>query len=84
MEEKSTRDRFGSRELWESLEEMARGRIQEFVQTLLEEEVTALVGRAKSERREAVDAPAVVLLLLEHDGPSAVLRTARRFSCPKK
>ena len=59
MEEKSTRDRFGSRELWESLEEMARGRIQEFVQTLLEEEVTALVGRSKSERREAVDAPAV-------------------------
>ena len=59
MEEKSTRDRFASRELWESLEEMARGRIQEFVQTLLEEEVTALVGRAKSERREAVDAPAV-------------------------
>jgi putative transposase len=59
MEEKSTRDRFGSRDLWESLEEMARGRIQEFVQTLLEEEVTALVGRAKSERREAVDVPAV-------------------------
>lgn len=59
MEEKSTRDRFASRELWESLEEMARGRIQEFVQALLEEEVTALVGRAKSERRESVDAPVV-------------------------
>ena len=59
MEEKSTKDRFGSREIWESLEEMARGRIQEFVQALLEEEVTALVGRGKSERREAVDAPAV-------------------------
>jgi hypothetical protein len=26
----------------------------------------------------------VVLPLLEHDGPSAVLRTAGRFSCPKK
>ena len=38
---------------------MARERIQEFVQSLLEEEVTALVGRRKSERREAVDAPAV-------------------------
>ena len=25
-----------------------------------------------------------VLPLLEHDGPSAVLRTAGRFSCPKK
>ena len=59
MEEKSTRDRFGSRDLWESLEEMVRERIQKFVQSLLEEEVTALVGRAKSERREAVDAPTV-------------------------
>ena len=36
--------------MWESLEEMARGRIQQFVQELLEEEVTALVGRRKSER----------------------------------
>jgi putative transposase len=59
MAEKSTRDRFGSRDLWESLEEMARLRIQEFIQSLLEEEVAALVGRAKSQRREAVDAPAV-------------------------
>lgn len=59
MEEKSTVERFGSRTIWESLEAMARERIQEFVQALLEEEVTALVGRRKSERREAVDAPAV-------------------------
>ena len=59
MSEQSTRERFGSRSIWESLETMARERIQEFVQSLLEEEVTALVGRRKSERREAVDAPAV-------------------------
>lgn len=59
MAEQSTRERFGSRTVWESLEAMARERIQEFVQSLLEEEVTALVGRRKSERREAVDAPAV-------------------------
>jgi putative transposase len=59
MEEKSTSERFGSRTIWESLEAMARERIQEFVQVLLEEEVTALVGRRKSERREAVDVPAV-------------------------
>src|SRR6185295_16678839 len=59
MGEKSTSERFGSRTIWESLEAMARERIQEFVQVLLEEEVTALVGRRKSERREAVDAPAV-------------------------
>ncbi len=59
MGEKSTEERFGSRTIWESLEAMARERIREFVQSLLEEEVTALVGRGKSERREAVDAPAV-------------------------
>lgn len=59
MEEKSTKEPFGSRTMWESLEAMARERIQEFVQSLLEEEVTALVGRRKSERREVVDAPPV-------------------------
>ena len=55
MKKKSTEERFGSRDLWESLEEMARGRIQQFVQELLEEEVTALVGRKKSERRPVVE-----------------------------
>jgi putative transposase len=59
MVEKSTEEPFGSRTMWEQLETMARGRIQEFVQALLEEEVTALVGRRKSERRESVDAPSV-------------------------
>lgn len=59
MEEKSTKERFGSRTIWESLEAMARERIQGFVQCLLEEEVTALVGRRKSERREVVDSPPV-------------------------
>jgi transposase-like protein len=38
---------------------MARERIQQFVQDLLEEEVTSLVGRRKSERRVGVDAPPV-------------------------
>lgn len=59
MEEKSTAERFGSRTIFQELESMARERIQEFVQVLLEEEVTALVGRRKSERRESVDAPPV-------------------------
>jgi len=59
MGEKSTEERFGSRTVWESLEAMARERIGEFVQALLEEEVTALVGRRKSERRRVVDAPPV-------------------------
>jgi transposase-like protein len=54
MEKKSTAELFGSRGMWESLEEMARQRIQGFVQELLEEEVTALVGRGRSERRPVV------------------------------
>ena len=43
---------------WESIERFARGKVQQFVQRLLEEEVTELLGRERSERRVAVDAPA--------------------------
>ncbi len=43
---------------WESLEAFARSKIQQFIQSLLEEEVTAHLGRARSQRRAAVDAPA--------------------------
>jgi len=59
MSKQSTGSRFGSRSIWSELEALARDRIQGFVQDLLEEEVTALVGRSKSARRESVDAPAV-------------------------
>jgi len=38
------------------LETFVRGKVQELVQAVLEEEVTALLGRAKSVRRGAVDA----------------------------
>ena len=41
---------------WEALEAYARERIQGWVQELLEEEVTELLGRGKSERRAPVDA----------------------------
>ncbi|MGQ0646845.1 MAG: IS256 family transposase, partial [Gemmatimonadaceae bacterium] len=37
--------------VWEQLETHTRGKIQEFVQQLLEEEVEELLGRKKSERR---------------------------------
>jgi transposase-like protein len=40
---------------WESLEEFVRERVQDLIQRVLEEEVTELLGREKSERREAVD-----------------------------
>jgi putative transposase len=46
-----------SRHLWDHLEEFVRAHIQRFIQTLLEEEVTMSLGRAKSVRRAAVDAP---------------------------
>lgn len=60
MEKKSTATSFGSRGMWESLEEMAWKRIQGFVQGLLEEEVTGLVGRGRSERRPLVSEGPVV------------------------
>ncbi len=40
---------------WERLEDFVREHVQHFIQALLEEEVTELLGRAKSARREAVD-----------------------------
>jgi putative transposase len=43
---------------WTSLEEFARLRIQDWLQDLLEDEVTELLGRQKSERGAAVDARA--------------------------
>lgn len=42
---------------WETLEGMVRQKAQELIQNILEEEVTELLGRRKSERRGAVDAP---------------------------
>jgi transposase-like protein len=42
---------------WVALEEFTRSRIQSWIQDLLEEEVGELLGRRKSERRAAVDAP---------------------------
>ena len=42
--------------LWEGLEGVVREKTQEFIQQILEEEVTELLGREKSERKAAVDA----------------------------
>jgi len=46
-----------SRPTWDTLEAFARGHVQAFIQQLLEDEVTELLGRAKSARRAAVDGP---------------------------
>ena len=40
---------------WETLDEFVRAKIQATMQTVLEEELTAFLGRGKSERRAGVD-----------------------------
>ena len=57
MNEQSTATGVESRNLWDHLEEFVRAHIQRFIQALLEEEVTMGLGRGKSVRRAAVDAP---------------------------
>ena len=44
-----------SRPMWETLEGMVREKAQEFIHQIMEEEVTELLGREKSERRSTVD-----------------------------
>jgi len=53
----STESQGTSRVAWDHLEGWVRGKVQELVQSLLEEEVTELLGRNKSARRQAMDAP---------------------------
>ena len=45
----------GSRPDWSDLEDWVRVKVQDFVQDILEEEVTEFLGRGKSERRESND-----------------------------
>lgn len=42
---------------WADLETWLRGRMQDYLQAILEDEVTEVLGRAKSVRRSGVDAP---------------------------
>src|ERR1700750_3201489 len=53
---KSTTPELKVSKTWERLEDFVREHIQQFIQALLEEEVTDLLGRTKSTRKEAVDA----------------------------
>ena len=50
-----TTPRLKAPKTWEHLEEVVREHVQQFIQALLEEGVTELLGRTKSTRREAVD-----------------------------
>jgi putative transposase len=57
MEQKTTTQSSSSSPMWERLEEFVREQVQRFIQALLEEEVSALLGRPKSARRAPVDGP---------------------------
>ncbi len=57
MPQKTARHVTTSRRIGEALEALVREHVQQLMQMLLEEEVTELLGRPKSARRAAVDAP---------------------------
>ena len=55
MREATQGSRWKSSDLWETLEQMVRGRVQEFIQEILEDEVTEFLGgRAKLQRMPTV------------------------------
>ena len=54
---KMTPEATASSPAWDTLETFARAHVQGFIQQLLEDEVAELLGRTKSARRAAVDAP---------------------------
>ncbi len=55
MRKESTEGRSESRPEWEQLEDWVRSQVQRLIQVLLEEEVTAFLGRAKSALRSDSD-----------------------------
>jgi transposase-like protein len=55
MGKQTTTGNQASRIVWDNLEEWVRRKVQEFIQSLLEEEIAELLGRQKSERRKVVD-----------------------------
>ncbi len=55
MKKKNINEEQESRVCWEGLENWVRGKMQQMIQRLLEDEVTEFLGRGKSERRSEVD-----------------------------
>jgi hypothetical protein len=57
MEQETITQALSSSESWERLAMFVRAQVQRFIQALLEEESSELLGRATSVRRAAVAAP---------------------------
>ena len=57
MNKVTTTETQTSRVTWADLEEWTRQKVQELIQDILEDEVTELLGRRKSERRQGIDSP---------------------------
>jgi putative transposase len=57
MHQESTSDQITSRVEWQALEGFIRQEAGKWVQRLMEEEVTEVLGRLKSQRRQGIDAP---------------------------
>jgi len=57
MAQQPTSQAPSSSPIWERLEAFVREQVQWLIQALLEEEITALLGRPKSARRRGIDAP---------------------------
>ncbi len=55
----STVEKGSSSTVWEHLEELVHMKVREFIQALLEDEITEQLGRGKSERRTVLDSPPV-------------------------
>ena len=76
MGEQGTKERTESRAEWTTLETFAREQMQRWLQQLMEEEVTELLGRDKSVRRAPVDAPSSTSCRRKRRG--------RRSSCSRR
>lgn len=59
MRKQTTNGKQPSIVVWDNLEEWVRVKVQEFIQSLLEEEIAELLGRQKSERRQILDSQPV-------------------------
>ena len=51
MEKVNTRDQGQSKVAWDHLEGWVRGKVQELIQTILDEEVAELLGRSRGAAR---------------------------------